>query len=68
MWIGFFTNLYMLGLMTAANIFPNTYSVSGGLELFDGVYEFVVANTLSSMVAYLVAQSVDVHLYHFGSG
>lgn len=64
-WIGFFMNLYMLGLMTAANIFPNTYGVSGGLELFDGVYEFLVANTLSSMVAYLVAQSVDVRLYHF---
>jgi uncharacterized integral membrane protein (TIGR00697 family) len=64
-WVGFFMNLYMLGLMTAANWFPNTYGVSGGLELFDGVYEFLVANTLSSMFAYLVAQSVDVRLYHF---
>lgn len=64
-WIGFFMNLYMLCLMTAANLFPNTYGVSGGLELFDGVYEFLVANTLSSMFAYLVAQSVDVRLYHF---
>ena len=64
-WVGFFMNLYMLGLMTAANWFPNTYGVSGGLELFDGVYEFLVANTLSSMFAYLVAQSVDVKLYHF---
>jgi len=64
-WVGFFMNLYMLGLMTAANWFPNTYGVSGGLEFFDGVYEFLVANTLSSMFAYLVAQSVDVRLYHF---
>ena len=64
-WIGFFMNLYMLCLMTAANVFPNTYGVSGGLELFDGVYEFLLANTLSSMFAYLVAQSVDVRLYHF---
>ncbi|WP_340106910.1 queuosine precursor transporter [Rhodohalobacter sp. 8-1] len=64
-WVGFFLNLYMLGLMSAANLFPNTYGVSGGLELFDGVYEFMVANTLSSMFAYLVAQSVDVRLYHF---
>lgn len=64
-WLGFFLNLYMLLLMTAANALPNTYGVSGGLELFDGVYEFLVANTLSSMVAYLVAQSVDVRLFHF---
>lgn len=64
-WIGFFLNLYMLLLMTAAHWFPNSYGVSGGLELFDGVYEFLVANTLSSMVAYLVAQSIDVRLFHF---
>lgn len=64
-WLGFFMNLYMLLLMTAANWFPNTYGVSGGLELFDGVYEFLIANTVSSMIAYLIAQSVDVRLYHF---
>jgi len=64
-WVGFFINIYMLILMTAANWFPNTYGVSGGLELFDGVYEFMVANTVSSMIAYLVAQSVDVRLFHF---
>lgn len=64
-WLGFFMNLYMLLLMTAAHWFPNTYGVSGGLELFDGVYEFLVANTVSSMIAYLIAQSVDVRLYHF---
>ncbi|MEX0660174.1 MAG: queuosine precursor transporter [Balneolaceae bacterium] len=64
-WIGFFLNIYMLFLMTVANWYPNTYGVSGGLELFDGVYEFMVANTLSSMVAYLIAQSVDVRLFHY---
>lgn len=64
-WVGFFMNLYMICLMTVANAFPNTYGVSGGLELFNGVYEFLLANTLSSMFAYLVAQSIDVRLYHF---
>lgn len=64
-WIGFFLNIYMLLLMTAANWLPNTYGVSGGLELFDGVYEFLVANTVSSMIAYLIAQSIDVRLFHF---
>lgn len=64
-WIGFFLNLYMLVLMTAGHYFPNTYGVSGGVELFDGVYEFIVANTVSSMIAYLIAQSVDVRLFHY---
>lgn len=64
-WIGFFLNMYMLGLMTVASWLPNTYGVSGGLELFDGVYEFLVANTVSSMIAYLAAQSVDVRLFHY---
>src|SRR6056297_135435 len=64
-WVGFFLNIYMIAIMSFAHILPNTYGVSGGLELFEGVYEFLIANTLSSMFAYLVAQSVDVRLYHY---
>lgn len=64
-WIGFFLNLYMLLLMSVGHWFPNTYGVSGGLNLFEGVYEFVIANTIASMIAYLIAQSVDVRLFHF---
>jgi len=40
-WIGFFLNMYMLLLMSVGNWFPNTYGVSGGLNLFEGVYEFM---------------------------
>lgn len=64
-WIGFFLNMYMLLMMSIGHWFPNTYGVSGGLNLFEGVYEFLIANTVSSMVAYLIAQSVDVRLFHF---
>lgn len=64
-WIGFFMNMYMLLLMSVGHWFPNTYGVSGGLNLYEGVYDFVVANTISSMIAYLIAQSVDVRLFHF---
>ncbi len=64
-WIGFFLNMYMLLLMSVGYWFPNTYGVSGGLNLFEGVYDFVIANTVSSMIAYLIAQSVDVRLFHF---
>lgn len=64
-WIGFFLNMYLLLLMTVGHWLPNTYGVSGGLNLYEGVYSFVIANTVSSMIAYLVAQSVDVRLFHF---
>lgn len=64
-WIGFFLNMYLLLLMSVGHWFPNSYGVSGGLNLFEGVYEFVIANTVSSMIAYLIAQTVDVRLFHF---
>lgn len=64
-WIGFFLNMFMLLVISIGYWFPNTYGVSGGLNLFEGVYNFVIANTISSMIAYLIAQSVDVRLFHF---
>ena len=64
-WVGFFANMYMIFLITVGHWFPDTYGVSGGLNLFEGVYDFVIANTVSSMIAYLIAQSVDVRLFHF---
>lgn len=64
-WIGFSMNFFMLFLMTVNHLLPNSAGVSGGLDLFEGVYEFMIGNTIASMIAYLVAQSVDVKLFHF---
>ncbi len=64
-WVGFAMNIFMLFLMTVNHWLPNSAGVSGGLDLFEGVYQFMVGNVLASMFAYLVAQSVDVRLYHF---
>ncbi|MCC5934975.1 MAG: queuosine precursor transporter [Balneolales bacterium] len=64
-WVGFFMNVFMLLVMTIAWYLPNTGGVSAGETLFDGVYGFMVGNTIGSMIAYLVAQSIDVRLYHF---
>ena len=63
--IGFFVNLFMLLVMTLNFYLPDASGVSGGAVLFDGVYGFMVGNTLGSMIAYLVAQTVDVQLFHF---
>ena len=63
-WVGFWMNVFMLFLMTVNHWLPNTGGVSGGLELFDGVYEFMIGNTIASMIAYLMAQFIDVHLFH----
>lgn len=64
-WVGFWMNVFMLFLMTTNHWLPNTGGVSGGLGLFEGVYEFMIGNTIASMIAYLVAQTVDVRLFHF---
>lgn len=64
-WIGFFMNFFMLLLMSVGHWLPNTGGVSGGIQLFEGVYEFMVGNTIASMIAYLTAQTVDVRLFHF---
>jgi uncharacterized integral membrane protein (TIGR00697 family) len=64
-WVGFGMNMFMLLLMSINHWLPNSAGVSGGLDLFEGVYQFMVGNTIASMIAYLIAQSVDVRLYHF---
>ncbi len=64
-WIGFFMNGFMLLLMSVNHWLPNSAGVSGGLDLFEGVYRFMIGNTIASMIAYLTAQTVDVRLFHF---
>ncbi len=64
-WVGFWMNLFMLLIMSFAAWLPDTYGVSGGTPLFEGVFRFMIGNTLASMFAYLIAQSVDVKLFHF---
>ncbi|MDR8391659.1 queuosine precursor transporter [Aliifodinibius sp. S!AR15-10] len=64
-WVGFAMNVFMLFLMSVNHWLPNTDGVSGGINLFEGVYEFMVGNTIASIIAYLTAQTVDVRLFHF---
>lgn len=64
-WVGFWMNVFMLFLMSVNHWLPNAGGVSGGLHLFEGVYEYMIGNTVASMIAYLIAQTVDVRLFHF---
>lgn len=64
-WVGFGMNVFMLVLMSVNHWLPDASGVSGGLNLFEGVYEFMISNTIASMIAYLTAQTVDVRLFHF---
>lgn len=64
-WVGFFMNFFMLGLMWFGHHLPDASGVSGAATTFDTVYAFMKPNVIASMVAYLVAQSVDVYLFHF---
>lgn len=64
-WVGFFMNIFMIVVMSINAWLPDAFGVSGGLELFDGVYAFFIGNTIASMLAYLTAQSIDVRLFHF---
>ena len=64
-WIGFYMNFFMLGIMTLGHLLPDASGISGAASTFEEVYRFMIGNVIASMIAYLVAQSVDVHLFHF---
>lgn len=64
-WTGFVMNFFMLGLMALGHHLPDASGVSGAASTFDTVYDFMKPNVIASMIAYLVAQSIDVQAFHF---
>ena len=64
-WVGFAMNFFMLGLMMLGHYLKDASGVSGATSTFENVYGFMIGNVIASMFAYLVAQSVDVKLFHF---
>ncbi len=64
-WIGFIMNFFMLGLMALGHFLPDASGVSGATSTFERVFEFMIGNVIASMIAYLIAQSVDVQVFHF---
>ena len=55
----------MLRLMTLGHLLSDANGVSGGTSVFESVYKFMIGNVIASMIAYLIAQTVDVNLFHF---
>jgi uncharacterized integral membrane protein (TIGR00697 family) len=64
-WVGLGVNIFMLTIMIVSYHLPNAVGISGGLHLFDGIYSYMIGNTIASMIAYLTAQTIDVRLFHF---
>ena len=64
-WGGFTMNFFMLGLMMLGDYLIDASGISGATSTFENVYEFMIGNVIASMIAYLIAQSVDVRLFHF---
>jgi uncharacterized integral membrane protein (TIGR00697 family) len=63
--VGFGMNVFMLFLMWLGHTLPDASGVSGATSTFETVWSFMKPNVVSSMIAYLIAQTVDVHLFHF---
>lgn len=63
--VGFGMNVFMLTLMWFGHALPDASGVSGATSTFETVWAFMKPNVVASMVAYLIAQSIDVHLFHF---
>lgn len=64
-WTGFWMNILILFLMWLGHSLPDASGVSGATSTFEKVYEFMKPNVIASMIAYLIAQSIDVRLFHF---
>jgi uncharacterized integral membrane protein (TIGR00697 family) len=64
-WNGFILNFFMLGVMTLGHLLPDASGISGAASTFEEVYQFMIVNVIASMIAYLVAQFVDVQIFHF---
>ena len=63
-YVGFFMNFFMLGVMSLGNYLDDA-GVSGGTMIYDEVYGFMRAGVIASVIEYAVAQTVDVKMFHF---
>ncbi|MCG8701999.1 MAG: queuosine precursor transporter, partial [Bacteroidales bacterium] len=73
-WVGFFLNLWVLFILWVGGILPPVPEMNPDTNLpnpdnsnyvFFQIRLFTFSATFASMIAYLTAQFVDVHVFHF---
>lgn len=62
---GIFASLFSLLIVFSANAVPATDWSPVDDELFTDVFEATAIAVIASMTAYLLAQYIDIQLYHF---
>ena len=71
---GFFMNIFLIIIMSLGFLAPvdtnwlNAILNSSDPEAvrsFDRIYDLMIRGTIASMIAYLTAQFIDVHFFHF---
>lgn len=62
-WVGLLMNLWVLFILWFAGKLPESPQVDS--EAFFRIRELTFGATAASMIAYLTAQFVDVHIFHF---
>jgi uncharacterized integral membrane protein (TIGR00697 family) len=62
---GLFASLFMLGIIMVASIAPATDFSPISNEQFDTVFGFTFVAVAASLIAYLLAQFLDVQIFHF---
>ena len=62
-WVGLLMNLWVLFILWFAGTLPESPQVDS--KAFFRIRELTFGATAASMIAYLTAQFVDVHIFHF---
>jgi len=62
-WVGLLLNIWLLFILWLGGVLPSADNVPD--DIFMSVRSMTFATTFASMVAYLAAQFVDVHIFHY---
>lgn len=68
-WVGFMVNIWLMIVLWLGGVLPGfdaaVPDAGGRLPVFFEIRRLALGAVVASMVAYLVAQLVDVHVFHF---
>ena len=68
-WVGFLINIWLIFILWLGGILPGfdqpVPDAAGRLPLFFEIRTLALGATAASMIAYLAAQLIDVHVFHF---